>query len=229
MRDDRTTRSEPSVSRLLVFAGPLLWALLVLFHPMPGDGSPYAGIKNDVDLWLLVHVGQLILTPVLFLAVWRLLDGTSSAAATISRCALVVWTVFFSAYDAIQGVATGILIVHARGFAAAEQATVATAIDHLVYDNRLAGDISAFQLVAGGSWLIVAIAAAAALHRAGAGKAVVAAACLSTAFAAHTATAALGLLALSVAGVLQERRRNPSRAASAEASPAASPAGAPLA
>ena len=76
--------------------------MLALFHPMPTDDSPYEGIKDDVDLWLVVHVGQLILTPFLFLAVWRLLDGISSLASTISRCALVVWTVFFSAYDSCR-------------------------------------------------------------------------------------------------------------------------------
>jgi hypothetical protein len=207
MRHERTTPSTTKVGHLLVFAAPLLWALLVLFHPVPAGDTAYAGVKDDVDLWLLLHVGQLALTPFLFLAVWRLLDGLCSAATVASRSALVVWTVFFSAYDSIQGVATGILVDHANGLAGEEQASVAKAIDHLVYDSRLAGDMSAIQLVAGASWLIVAIAAAVALHRAGAGKAVVAAACLSTVFAAHTAPAAVGLLALSVAGVLRERQR----------------------
>ena len=89
--------------------------MLILFHPMPGGDNALDGIDDVVDRWLIVHVGQLILTPLLFLAVWRLLDGLSSAAATISRCALVVWTVFFSAYDAVQGIATGLLVRHADG------------------------------------------------------------------------------------------------------------------
>ena len=101
--------AETSVDRYLVYAGPLLWAALIVFHPNPGGDSPYAGIRDDVDRWLFVHVGQLILTPFLFLAVWRLLDDLSSAPARVSRAALVVWTVFFSAYDSIQGIATGIL------------------------------------------------------------------------------------------------------------------------
>lgn len=79
-----------SLGSLFAFAGPLLWAVLVLFHPDPGGHSPYLGIKDEVDRWLLLHVGQLILTPMLFLAVWRLLDSLSSAAAMVSRSALVV-------------------------------------------------------------------------------------------------------------------------------------------
>jgi hypothetical protein len=210
MEHDRKALPQMSLSRLLLFAGPLLWAVLVLFHPMPGGDSAYEGIKDDVDRWLLVHVGQLILTPFLFLAVWRLLDGLSSAAATVSRAALVVWTVFFSAYDSIQGVATGILIRHANGLGGEEQAAVAGAIDFVVNDSQLAGNVSAVWFVATASWAVVAIGAAVALHKAGAGKAVVAAACLSTVFAVHIAPAAIGLVALFLAGVLRERQRTTS-------------------
>src|SRR5918994_2822810 len=139
---DPRARSETSIGRYLVYAGPLVWAALIAFHPNPGGDSPYEGITDVVNRWLVVHVGQLILTPLLFLAVWKLLDGLSSAAATISRAALVVWTVFCSAYDSIQGVATGVLTRHANGLADEEQAGYAQAIDFLVSDSLLAGNIS---------------------------------------------------------------------------------------
>jgi hypothetical protein len=206
-RHERKARPTMSIGRLLVFAGPLLWALLILFHPNPGEGTPYEEIKDVTDRWLLVHVGQLILTPLLFLAVWRLLDGLSSAAATVSRAALVVWTVFFSAYDSIQGVATGVLVRHANGLAGEERDGVARAIEFLVEDSQLAGGVSAIWVVAAASWAVVAIGAAVALHKAGAGKAAVAAACVSIVFAVHIAPAAIGLAALVVAGVIRERQR----------------------
>ena len=131
MADPRAL-SETGFGRYLFYAGPLLWAILILFHPNPGGDSPYEGITDVVDRWLVVHVGQLILTPFLFLAVWRLLDGLSSAAATISRAALVVWTVFFSAYDSIQGIATGILTRWANDLPGEEQGAVARAIEFVV-------------------------------------------------------------------------------------------------
>jgi hypothetical protein len=206
-RHDRKALPTLSLGRLLVFAGPLLWALLVVFHPNPGDAGPYEEIKDVVDRWLFVHVGQLILTPLLFFAVWRLLDGLSSAAAKVSRAALVVWTVFFSAYDSIQGVATGVLIRHANGLAGEDQAGVARALDFLVEDSQLAGGVSAVWVVAAASWVVVAIGGAVALHKGGAGKAVVAATCVSTLFAVHVAPAAIGLVALFLAGVIRERQR----------------------
>ncbi len=206
MGHDGTRLSNLSASRLLVFAGPLLWAGLILFHPNPGEGSPYEEISDEVNRWLFVHVGQLVLTPFLVFAVWRLLDGLSSGAARVSRVALVVWAVFFSAYDSVQGVATGVLIRHANGLAGDEQAAVAGAIDFLVNDSQLAGSVSAVWGVAAAAWLVCALAAAVALHQAGAGKAAVAAACLSTVFVVHVAPAAIGLVALFLAGILARPR-----------------------
>jgi hypothetical protein len=206
VRHDRET-PQVSLSRLLFYAGPLLWAVMIVFHPNPGGDSQFEGIRGDVDRWLFVHIGQLVLTPLVFLAVWRLLDGLSSTSARISRAALVVWTVFFSAYDTVQGIATGILARHADGLAAQEQAGYAAAIEFIVEDSILAGNYSFVGFVAGGAWFVVAIAAAVALHKASAGKAVVAAASLSIVVAVHTAPAAIGFLALFIAGVLRERER----------------------
>jgi hypothetical protein len=206
VRHERET-PQMSLSRLLFYAGPLLWAVMIVFHPNPGGDSQFEGIRGDVDRWLFVHIGQLVLTPLVFLAVWRLLDGLNSTSARISRAALVVWTVFFSAYDTIQGIATGILTRHADGLAAEDQAGFAQAIEFIVEDSILAGNYSFVGFVAGASWFVVAIAAAVALHKAGAGKAVVAAAGLSIVVAAHTAPSAIGFLALFVAGALRERER----------------------
>jgi hypothetical protein len=203
-----TQRALPqtSLTRLLLFAGPLLWAVLVLFHPNP-SGDAYEGIADDVDRWLFVHIGQLVLTPLLVLAVWRLLDGLPSMAAMVSRAALVVWAVFFSAYDSVQGVATGILVRHANDLAGEKQSAVAGAIDYVVNEDRLGGNVSLISFIGQGSWILVAIAAAVALYKAGAGKVVAAATLLSALFAIHTAPAAAGLVALFLAGIFRERQR----------------------
>lgn len=200
-------RTGVSIRSLLFLVGPLLWAILVLFHPSPADPSPYEAISGVVDRWLAVHVGQLVLAPLVFLAVWRLLADLHSVAATISRAALVVWAVFFSAYDSVQGIATGLLVRYAGGLAEEQQAAVSGAIKYLVDDSQLGGNISVLMLFGQGSWLVVAIAAAVALHKGGAGRAIVALTCLSVIFAMHTAPAAAGMLALFFAGLLREHQR----------------------
>jgi hypothetical protein len=196
-----------TAGRLLVFAIPVAWGVLLLFHPNP-SGGPFESIRDVVDRWLVVHVGQLVLTPLLVLAVWRLLDGLSSRAANVSRGAAVVWAAFFTAYDSLQGISTGVLIRYADGdLAGAEQAGVARALDYLVNDSQLAGNISAIGLIANAAWITVAIGAAVALRRAGAGRWVVIAMCVSIVFVVHTAPAAIGLVAFAIAGVLRERQR----------------------
>jgi hypothetical protein len=192
---------------LLVFAVPLVWAALLLFHPNP-EAGPFESIRDMVDRWLIVHVGQLVLTPFLVLVVWRLVDGLPSRGATVARAGAVVWAAFFTAYDSIQGISTGLLIRYADGdLAGAEQAGVARALDYLVSDSQLAGNISAIGLISNAAWVAVAIGAAVALHKAGTGKVAVIAAVLSAVFVVHTAPAAVGLVALAVAGVLRERHR----------------------
>jgi hypothetical protein len=76
---DGRTRPRASVVWPLVFLAPLAWAVLVLFHPMGDESGPFESVRPVVNRWLVVHFGQLFLTPFLVLAVWRLLDGVSSA------------------------------------------------------------------------------------------------------------------------------------------------------
>lgn len=206
-----------SAAGLLVFVVPLAWATLLLFHPNP-EGGPFDSIRGVVDRWLIVHVGQLVLTPLLVLAVWRLTDGLPSRAATVSRAAAVVWAAFFTAYDSIQGIATGLLIRYADSdLVGGEQAGVARALDYLVSDSRLAGNISAVGLIGNVAWFTVALAGAVALHKAGAGKWVVIAMCVSSVFVVHVAPAAIGLVAFAVAGILRERQKASSERAVGQA------------
>ena len=200
-------RTRSIAGLLFVLTIPLAWAVLLLFHPNP-EGGPFESVRDVVDRWLVVHVGQLLLTPFLVLVVWRLLDGFEWRAAKVSRGAAVVWAVFFTAYDSIQGIAIGLLIRYGDGsLSGDEQAGLARGLDYLVSDSLLAGNISAIGLIANVAWVTVAIGAAVCLHRAGAGKWAVIAVCVSVLFVVHTAPAAIGLVALAIAGVLRERQR----------------------
>jgi hypothetical protein len=201
--------SAPSAVRkasFVLLAVPLLWVVPAVLHPM---GDPYAGIAGETDRWLFVHVTQLALVPLLGALVWTLLAGFESAAARVARAALVLWLVFFSAFDAIAGVATGVLSRHANSLAGDEREGVVRAIDYLFDDSVLAGGgFSVLGNLGQGSWMVVAIAAAVALHKAHAPRAAVVAMSVSVLFAAHGGiVAAIGLVALFVAGRLTLRWR----------------------
>ena len=197
----------------VLLAAPLLWLLPALLHPM---GEPYESIADEANLWIYVHVAQLVLAPFLAAGVWMLLGGIQSVPALIARAALVLWLVFFSAFDAIAGIATGVLTRHANSLAGDERNGVVAAIDFLWADSQLAGGgFSVLGNLGHFSWVIVAIAATVALYRAGASRVAVGATFVSVLFASHSGLgAAVGLLALFVAELLVRRR-------SAEAAPSA--------
>ena len=203
-------------ARFLLLAAPLLWLVPALLHP---TGEPYAGIADEADRWIFVHVAQLVLTPFLAAGVWMLLAGIQSVPALLARSALAVWMVFFSAFDAVAGIATGVLTRHANSLAGEEREGVVAAIDFLWADSQLAGGgFSVLGNLGHISWVIVAIAATVALYRAGASRVVVATTFLSVLFASHSGLgAAVGLVALFVAELLTVRRWSSGTAPSREA------------
>jgi hypothetical protein len=196
---------------LLLLAAPLLWVPLTFLHPA---GEPYAGIAGETDRWLFVHVGQLVLTPFLAAGVWILLAGMRSVAAQVARVALVLWMVFFSAFDAVAGIATGVLARHANSLTGDDRAGIAAATDFLFDDSQLAGgEFSVLGNLGHGAWVVLAIAMAVALHRGRAPRAAVVAAAISVLFAAHSGfPAAVGLIALFTAELLVLRRMAPDTA-----------------
>jgi hypothetical protein len=199
------------IAPFVLLAAPLLWLLLALLHPM---GEPYEGIADEADRWIFVHVAQLVLTPFLAAGVWLLLGRIQSVAALIARAALVLWMVFFSAFDAVAGIATGVLTRHANSLAGEEREGVVAAIEFLWDDSQLAGGgLSVLGNLGHLSWVVVAIAATVALYRAGVSRVVVAATFLSVLFASHSGLgAAVGLAALFVAELLTFARRSPETA-----------------
>jgi hypothetical protein len=197
----------------LALAAPLLWVVVALIHPggVGNEPAPYEGIADDANKWVFVHFAQLVLTPLIAVGVWMLLDGIRSIAATVARASLVVWMVFFSAFDAIAGIAVGVLTRYANSLADDERDAVVGAIDFLFQDSRFAGGNN-FSLLAGlgqFSWVVLVLAATVALWRAGASRLIVVATLLSFLFATHAGyLAAVGLIALFVAELLTFRARS---------------------
>jgi hypothetical protein len=92
-----------------------------------------------------------------------------SLAATVARMFLVVWMVFFSAFDAVAGIAVGVLTRYANSLAGEEQEGVVGAIDFLFQDSRFAGgnNVSVLGILGQVSWVVLVIAVAVALWQAG--------------------------------------------------------------
>lgn len=100
---------------LLVVGSPLLLAIVEVAHPQPHDL-----LNLDVRTWQAVHYAQIALFPLVAFAVAWWVRGQSGVLAAICRVAMFVFGATWTAWDAVAGVATGILVTAARNSGAPE-------------------------------------------------------------------------------------------------------------
>jgi hypothetical protein len=150
---------------------PLLWGILLLFHPS-GDGKQmYLDLQDQVTPALVVHVGMLLFIPATAAVIYLLLRGVEGTAARICRITLIPFVIFYSAWEALQGIANAILVDQVNGLPAPERAAGAALVQEFV-ESALVREMGVFGSIGGIALISAAIAAAVALRRAGAPLAV---------------------------------------------------------
>jgi hypothetical protein len=196
---------------VLLVVPPLVLAVVLLWHP-PGGDNVFEGVRADVGAWMFVHTVFLVFIPLLGLGGYLLVSGLEGLAATVSRVCLLLFLVFYTAYEVTVGVGTGILVEYANGLPAAEQEVVADAIQHYNRSN-LVGDPASFSLLVGFfGWVVGMLAAAVAFWRAGAGWLIAVLAGLAALFGIHPPPVGpIGLACFAAAAVLVERWRGETR------------------
>jgi hypothetical protein len=108
-----------SARRVLLLGPPLVLTGLEILHPQPDET---AQALMDVSTWFAgFHVIQLALTGLVGLSVLLLADSFGRATAWVTRIGIGVFLVFFSAYDAVAGIATGLAMRSARDLSAVQQ------------------------------------------------------------------------------------------------------------
>jgi hypothetical protein len=162
--DPHEQRTFATVAR--VSLPPLLLALLEIFHP-----HPHADDLLDVQVnpWLFVHYAQILLFPLVALAMASLLRGMTGLTAMASRAALFVFAISFVAFDTAAGVATGILVqaAHASGHPESWRAAIDAIWLHPIVGGVRQDHIPSLSMVGAAALSIGTVAAAASLKRAG--------------------------------------------------------------
>jgi hypothetical protein len=151
----------------VILGTPILMGIVSVIHPNLLGGSVVDKLQPQIGLWLTVHVIQLVLIGLLGVVIWLLVDGLNGPAARIARLAIVPFLVFYTAFDAIVGIGTGILAALALTFPAQEQ-SVARQLTQQFWDARFGAPIGLVILVGDLAWLIALVASAMALRGAGA-------------------------------------------------------------
>src|SRR5215212_10813996 len=148
--------------RLVLLGTPLALALLEIFHPERPSGASEAVEQGG---WFMTfHFIQLPLIGLIALAVYLLTDGLEGRAVRVSRWAVGVFAVFFSAYDAAAGIATGYALRNAQGLSAGAQEAIYEAVKDMPGLSLIFG----LSIVGTLGWVVALIAAAIALRRPGA-------------------------------------------------------------
>ena len=143
---------------------PLLWAVLLLFHP-GGEGTEiYLDAQDKVTPFLVVHIGMMIFIPLMAVAVLLLLRGVEGTAARVSRIALVPFVVFYSAWEVLQGIGVGILVNELKGLPQADQALREDLVQDFA-EHVLIGPFGVFVSIGSIGLIVAAIAAGVALYR----------------------------------------------------------------
>jgi hypothetical protein len=155
----RRSFSAPELAFML--GVPAAWGILLLFHPL-GDGDFSEIIDGNVTAWITVHLGMGIFVPLFAGAVYLLLRGVKSTAATVSRIGLAVFAVLYAAWELVLGVGTGILANETEALPEAQQAVGAD----LVNSYADSGVIAVLSAVGSLGLAAAMIGAAVALRRA---------------------------------------------------------------
>ena len=149
---------------LFLVGVPLAWAVLLLFHP-GGEGQEiYLDVRDSVTSALVVHIGMMLFIPLMAVVVLLLLRGVEGTAALISRIALVPFVVFYSAWEALQGIGNGILVDKVNKLPEPERAAGADLIQDFAEDILIANP-GVFGIIGSVGLITAAIAAGIALRR----------------------------------------------------------------
>jgi hypothetical protein len=157
--------SRTTARRAFMVATPLAFAGLLTQHPT-GGGDFYTGVSENVTAWLAVHYGAAVLFPLMAFVVWLLIRDLRGRAATVARVALPVFAVFYGVWEAMFGIANGLLAKSGNQLDGEAREGVRQAVADIVASPWF-GEMSVFNTIGGMAWVTGVIAAILALRHAG--------------------------------------------------------------
>ena len=158
------TRAFSPAELAFMIGVPLLWGILLLFHPGGEGDQIYLDARDIVTRFLVVHIGMMLFIPLMAVVVYLLLRGVEGTAAWVSRIALVPFVVFYSAWEVMQGIGVGILVNELNGFPQAGPALREDLVQDFA-EHVLIGPFSVFGNLGSLGLIVAAIAAGIALYR----------------------------------------------------------------
>lgn len=146
--------------RLLLLGPPFVLGVLFLIHP---DGSGgFDALLPIGDTWLLLHIVMLPVLGLLGVSFYMLLQEYSGTMATVGRVGVAIYMTFYIAFEAIAGIATGLMVHDGHALSAEQQGGVAAVLETLVGPSVVLGFVGSLGA------LIAVVSAGLLLRRSGA-------------------------------------------------------------
>jgi hypothetical protein len=202
--------------RLVLLGTPAALAILELFHPVAITGDALVDLGHRVPTWMTVHLLQLPLFGLMALAVYFLMDGVQSVAATVSRIAVWFFIVFYISFDTLAGISAGIVLDGALGKSPEVQRELVRLFEAFQF-SPVALSINALGAL---GWVVSVVTAAYVVRKAGAPRFASLCLLLSVIFAMHippTGPLGLAFFQIAAAGIEFSRQRLKARASIAPA------------
>jgi hypothetical protein len=160
MRETKSNRTW--LRRSILLSAPAVAFIATLIHPRFNQSTDiYSVLAPQVDLWITLHIVQLLIFGLLGLTIYWLIDVAYGLAPTISRIAIAVFIVFYLPFDALAGIATGLLVQYAKTVPPDQLPIVSKAIDAF-WQSDVVNNMAAVGAV---GWGVAVLAAAVALAR----------------------------------------------------------------
>jgi hypothetical protein len=144
---------------------PAAFAVLLCFHPMIGD---YEGLRDVTTRFQTVHLGMVLVLPLLAIALHQMLGGLRGRAATVGRLALIPFVAFYVPYVAFEGIALGVLGQQLNALPPEQRDAVATGLVQDFAGNAIVGEPGLFWALGSMAWIVVIVSAVLAFPWAGA-------------------------------------------------------------
>lgn len=196
--------------RAFLVGTPLAFAALLTQHPM-GTGDLFTEVSENVTPWLMVHYGGAVLFPLMAVVIWALIRGLPGRAATIARVALPIYAVFYTVWETVFGIATGIVADSGNALNGAERDGAAAVVDTIVA-SPIVGESGLFVSIGSIAWWVAISAAIMALKHAGVRRSALVLLGLGGLLTFHVPIGPPALVCLSIAAYMIERRRAPAAA-----------------
>ncbi len=146
--------NEKILTFLCIVIAPLVLVSMELFHPSGYSSAVYENLLPHRTWWIILHVAQPLFFSLTGLGAIILTWNKPGIVSTISKISLFLFIVYYTVYDSVAGIGTGILIDVIKDLPQDQKQTGIGIIQSYFQHPYLGGSHTWLSEFASFSWLV---------------------------------------------------------------------------